>query len=144
MHMLRLAHCLWMPKYQQIFLTDQTMYFLMWRVKCQKRKHLNNLHSKYFGKGQYWNWETPVFFQLHFSLIFGNNSVSKDIIYMSCRRWDFVQVATCTNSLYKLQLVWVDLYKLQLVQAPYLSVEKCILMNLYYEIHKINISNLHK
>ena len=27
-----------------------------------------------------------------------------------------VQVATCTNSLYKLQLVRVDLYKLQLVQ----------------------------
>ena len=59
-----------------------------------------------------------------------------------------VQVATCTNSLYKLQLVWVDLYKLQLaqildlyklqlVQAPYLSVEKCILMNLYFKIHKI-------
>ena len=27
-----------------------------------------------------------------------------------------VQVATCTNSLYKLQLVQTDLYKLQLVQ----------------------------
>ena len=44
--------------------------------------------------------------------------------------------------LYKLQLVQVDLhklqhvkildlYKLQLVQAPYFSVEQCILMNLY-------------
>ena len=45
-----------------------------------------------------------------------------------------VQVATCIKSLYKLQLVQVDLYKLQhveilnlyklqLVQAPYLSFE---------------------
>ena len=52
-----------------------------------------------------------------------------------------VQVATCKNSLYKLQFVQVDLYKLQhvqilalyklqLVQVPYLSVENCILMNL--------------
>ena len=58
-----------------------------------------------------------------------------------------VQAATYTNSLYKLQLVWVDLYKLQLVQildlyklqlvqAPYLSVEKCILMNLYFILIK--------
>ena len=59
-----------------------------------------------------------------------------------------VQVATCTKSLYKLQLVQVDLYKLQhvqildlyklrLVQAPYLSIEQCILMNLYFKIHKM-------
>ena len=52
-----------------------------------------------------------------------------------------------TNSLYKLQLVQVhlyklqhvqilDLYKLQLVQAPYLSVEQYILMNLHFKIHK--------
>ena len=35
--------------------------------------------------------------------------------------------------LYKLQLVQIlDLYKLQLLQAPYLSVEKCILMNLCF------------
>ena len=47
--------------------------------------------------------------------------------------------------LYKLQIVQIlDLYKLQLVQAPYLSAEKCILMNLYFKIHKINISNLHE
>ena len=59
-----------------------------------------------------------------------------------------VQVATCTKSLYKLQLVQVDLYKLQhvqildlyklrLVQAPYLSIEQCILMNLNFKIHKM-------
>ena len=61
-----------------------------------------------------------------------------------------VQVATCTNSLYKSQLVQVDLYKLQhvqnwnlyklqLVQAPYLSAEQCLLMNLYLKIHIIDI-----
>ena len=55
-----------------------------------------------------------------------------------------VQFATGTNSLYKLQLVWIDLYKLQLLQAPYLSVEKCILMNLYFKIYKIIISDLHE
>ena len=66
-----------------------------------------------------------------------------------------VQVATCANSLYKLQLVHADLYKLQhvqmldlyrlqLVQAPYVSIEQCILMNLYFKIHKINISDLHE
>ena len=71
-------------------------------------------------------------------------------LYKKC-----VQVATCTNSLYKLQLVQVhlyklqhvqilDLYKLQLVQAPYLSVEQYILMNLYFKIHKINVSGLHE
>ena len=39
-----------------------------------------------------------------------------------------VQVATFINSLYKLQLVWVDLYKLQLVQIfvlLYLLYFKC-------------------
>ena len=52
--------------------------------------------------------------------------------------------------LYKLQLLQVDMYKLQhvqnldlsnlqLVQTPYLSDEQCILMNLYCKIHKINI-----
>ena len=46
-----------------------------------------------------------------------------------------VQVATCTNSLYK-HIHILDLYKLQLVQAPYVSVEKCILMNLYFKIYK--------
>ena len=61
-----------------------------------------------------------------------------------------VQVA---NSLYKLQLVQVDLYKLQhvqildlyklqLVQAPYLTAERCILLHFYFKIHKINISDL--
>ena len=50
--------------------------------------------------------------------------------------------ATCTNSLYKLQLVQVDLYKLQhvqildlyklqLVQASYLLAELCILIYLF-------------
>ena len=64
-----------------------------------------------------------------------------------------VQVATCINSLYKLQLVQVnlyklqhvqflDLYKLQLVQAPYFLVEQCVLMNLWYIIHNINIADL--
>ena len=47
--------------------------------------------------------------------------------------------------LYKMQHVQIlDLYKLQLVQAPYFSVEQCILMNLYFKIHKINISDLHE
>ena len=66
-----------------------------------------------------------------------------------------VQVATGTNSLYKLQLVQADLYKLQhvqiltmyklqLVQAPYLLVEQYILMILYFKIHKINTSDLHE
>ena len=66
-----------------------------------------------------------------------------------------VQVATCTNRLYKLQLVQVDLYKLQhvqildlynlqLVQALYLSVEQCILMNLYFKMQKVNRSDLHE
>ena len=66
-----------------------------------------------------------------------------------------VQIATCANSLYKLQLVQVDLYKLQhvqildlyklqLVQAPYVSVEQCILKNLSFKIHKMNISYLHE
>ena len=66
-----------------------------------------------------------------------------------------VQVATCITSLYKLQLVLVDLYKfqlvhildlykLQLVQALYSAVEKGILMNLYLKICTISISDLHK
>ena len=66
-----------------------------------------------------------------------------------------VQVVTCTNSLYKLQLIQVDLYKLQyvqildlyklqLVQAPYFSAEQCILKNLSFKIHNMNISNLHE
>ena len=39
--------------------------------------------------------------------------------------------------LYELQHVQIlDLYKLKLVPAPYLSVEQCILMNLYFKIHK--------
>ena len=45
-----------------------------------------------------------------------------------------VQIATCANSLYKLQLV----------QAPYVSVEQCILKNLSFKIHKMNISYLHE
>ena len=50
-----------------------------------------------------------------------------------------VQVATCTNSFYKLQHVqMLNLYKLQLVQGSYLSVEQCILMNLYFKVHKVN------
>ena len=66
-----------------------------------------------------------------------------------------IQVATCTKTVYKLQPVQVDLYKLQhvqildlyklqLLQAPYLSVEQCIFMNLYFKIHKMDISNLYK
>ena len=66
-----------------------------------------------------------------------------------------LQVATCKSSLYKLQLVQIDLYKLQhlqisdlyklqLAQAPYLLVEQCILINLYFIFHKINISDLHE
>ena len=64
-----------------------------------------------------------------------------------------VHVATHANRLYKLQLVQVDLYKLehvqildlyklQLVQAPYFSVEQGILINLFIKIHKINRSHL--
>ena len=55
--------------------------------------------------------------------------------------------ATCTNSLYKLHLVQVDLYKLQhvqildlyklqLVQASYFSAELCILIYLFIQIYK--------
>ena len=37
------------------------------------------------------------------------------------------------------------LYKLQLkLQAPLFSVKQCILMNLYFKIHKISISDLHE
>ena len=61
-----------------------------------------------------------------------------------------VQVATCTNSLYKLQLVWVDLYKLQhvqvldlyklqLAQASYLLIEQCIIMKLNFNAYLIYI-----
>ena len=56
------------------------------------------------------------------------------LMYMLCTSWDFVQVSTCTNTLYKLQLV----------QALYLSVKQSILMNLYFKIHNINISNLYE
>ena len=56
---------------------------------------------------------------------------------------DFVQLVQ--ETFYKLQHVHVlGLYKLQLVQAPYLSIEQCILMNLYFKIKKINMSDLHK
>ena len=66
-----------------------------------------------------------------------------------------VQVATCTNSIYKLQLVQVELYKLQhvqisnlyklqLVQAPYLLFEHCILINLNFKFYEINSSHLHE
>ena len=65
------------------------------------------------------------------------------------------QVATCTNSLYELQLVQVDLYKLQhvqsldlcklqLLQASYFLVEQCILINLYFKIHKVHKFDLYK
>ena len=47
--------------------------------------------------------------------------------------------------LYKLQHVQVlDLYKLQLVQASYLSVEKCIIMKLNLKIHEGNRSDVHE
>ena len=62
----------------------------------------------------------------------------------------FVQVATCTDflykvDLYKLQHVQIlDLCKLQLVQASYFSVEQCILMDLYFKIHKVHKFDLYK
>ena len=50
------------------------------------------------------------------------------MIYMLCTSLDFVQVATRTK---------FGPDKLQLIQAPYLSDEQCILMNLYFKIHPI-------
>ena len=76
-----------------------------------------------------------------------------------CSSWNLykksVQVATCTTTLYKFQLVLVDLYKLklvhildlyklQLLQALYSAVEEGILMILYLKICTISISDIHK
>ena len=47
--------------------------------------------------------------------------------------------------LYKLQHVQIlDLYKLQLVPALYLSIGQYTLKNLYFKIHKINTSDLNE
>ena len=61
-----------------------------------------------------------------------------------CTSFQLVQEICTSCNLYKLQHVQIlDLYKFQLVQAPYFSVEQGILMNLYFKIHKINISDGH-
>ena len=61
----------------------------------------------------------------------------------SCNLYkQLVQVATCTGQPQLVQ-VW-DLYKLQLVQASYLSVEQCIIMKLNLKIHEVNRSDVHE
>ena len=47
-----------------------------------------------------------------------------------------VQVATCTNSLYKLQLVQVDLYKLQHIQILDLYKLQCV-QALYFSVKHV-------